>query len=165
MGHPQRATEIFTDILTAYGIIRGTIKKRTKAMDMRFYWVRDQVEEKHFEVKWKPGHMKLRYYFTKNHPPTHHQSMRQTYLVNDIISVQERILRGCAKTRNLKSGEHGDYPQPRQIQDRIMTQKYGTQISWGPHGCDTTIFYLATSTCLFSPPVAVSINIMSHDSI
>ena len=42
--------------------MRGTIKKkRTKAMDMRFYWVRNRVEQKHFEVKWKPGKMNLSY--------------------------------------------------------------------------------------------------------
>ena len=66
---------------------------------MQFYWVRDQVEQKHFEVKWKPGHMNIGDNFTKNHPPTHHRSMRQTYLVNVIIAVQECILRGFAKTR------------------------------------------------------------------
>ena len=56
--------------------MRGTIKKkRTKAMDMRFYWVNYRVEQKHFEVKWKTGHMNLRYYFTKNHPPNHHRIM------------------------------------------------------------------------------------------
>ena len=76
-------------------------------MNMLFYWVRDQVEQKHFEVKWKPGHMNNGDYLTKHHPPTHHQSTKQTYLVNAIISVQERILRGCAKTRNLRAGEHG----------------------------------------------------------
>ena len=77
-------------------------------MDMRFYWVRDQVEHKHFEVTWKPGHMNLGDYFTKNHSPTHHRNMRQTYLANAISAVKERILRGCAKTRKLGAGEHGD---------------------------------------------------------
>ena len=28
-------------------------------MDVRFYQVRDRVEQKHFEVKWKTGHMNL----------------------------------------------------------------------------------------------------------
>ena len=60
MVHPQQATEIITDNSTADGIMRGTIKqKRTKSIDIRFYWVLDWVEQKHFEVKWKPGHMNL----------------------------------------------------------------------------------------------------------
>ena len=60
MGHPQQATEIITDNSTEYGIMIGTIKqKQTKAMDMRFYWVHNWVEKKHFEVKWKPLHMNV----------------------------------------------------------------------------------------------------------
>ena len=74
---------------------------------MRFYWVCDQVEHKNFEVEWKLGHMNIGDYFTKHHPPTHHRSMIQNYLVNAIIAVQERILRGRAKTRNLGAEEHG----------------------------------------------------------
>ena len=94
--------------LIVYGIMRGTIKQKfTKAMDTHSYWVRDWVEQKNFEVKWKPGHMNLGDYFTKHYPPTHHRSMRQTYLVDTIIALQERILQGCAKARNLGSGEHG----------------------------------------------------------
>ena len=88
--------------------MRGTIKKRTKSMGMQFYWVRDWLEQKNFKVKWKLGHMNLEDYFTKHHTPIHHQRMQQTYLLNAIITVQEHILRGCAKTRNLGSGEHGD---------------------------------------------------------
>ena len=42
MGHPQQAPETITDNYTADEIMRGTIKqKRTKAMDVRFYWVSD----------------------------------------------------------------------------------------------------------------------------
>ena len=108
MGHPQTAADIVTDNSTAYGIMKGTIEqKRTKATDMRFYWVRDQVEQKHLNVKCKAGNTKLGYYFTEHHPPTRHWSMRKTYLINAIIAVEERILRGCAKLRNLVSGEHG----------------------------------------------------------
>ena len=88
--------------------MRGTIKqKRTKAMYMQFYWVGDQLEQKLFEVKWKPGQINLGDYFTKNNPPTQHRSTRQTYLVNAIILVQECILQGCAKNSNLGAGENG----------------------------------------------------------
>ena len=75
-------------------------------MNMIFYWVRDQVEQKHFDVKWKPGHMNLGYYFTKNHPPTRHHIMRQTYLLKAIIALKERIIQGYAKYRNIGSEEH-----------------------------------------------------------
>ena len=61
MGHPQRGNEIITDNSTADGIMRGTTKKKTKDIEMHFNWVRDRVEQKHFEVKWKPGHINLGY--------------------------------------------------------------------------------------------------------
>ena len=105
MGHPQKSTEIITDNSTEDGIIRGTMKQIwTKAMEIRFYWVRDRAEQKQFE---KPGQKNFGNYFTKHNPATHQLSIIQTLLVNSIIAVQECILRGCAKTRNLGSGEHG----------------------------------------------------------
>ena len=70
-------------------------------MDMHFYWVRDQVEQKHFGVKRKPGHTDLGDHFTNHDTLTHHWSMRKTYPVNAIIEAQKRILQGCTKTRNL----------------------------------------------------------------
>ena len=108
IGHTQPAAEIITYNSTEYVIMKGTNKQKcTKAMDIHFCRVRDRVEQKHFYVKWNPGYMNLRDYFTKHHPPTLHRSMQQTYLLNTIIELQERILQGCAKTRNLGDGEHG----------------------------------------------------------
>ena len=44
MGHPQQATPLKTDNSTATGIANKTIKqKRSKAIDMRFYWLCDRV--------------------------------------------------------------------------------------------------------------------------
>jgi hypothetical protein len=41
MGHPQPKTPIQTDNTTAEGVINNKIQpKRTKAMDMRFHWLR-----------------------------------------------------------------------------------------------------------------------------
>jgi hypothetical protein len=42
MGHLQLPTPIQTDNSKAYGILNNKLnQKRSKAMDMRFYWVRD----------------------------------------------------------------------------------------------------------------------------
>jgi hypothetical protein len=42
MGHPQPKTPIQTDNTTAEGVINNKIQpKQTKAMDMRFHWLRD----------------------------------------------------------------------------------------------------------------------------
>jgi hypothetical protein len=42
MGHPQQATPIQTDNECASGIVNDTVKQRqSKAIDMRFYWIKD----------------------------------------------------------------------------------------------------------------------------
>jgi hypothetical protein len=46
MGHNQDATDLTTDNTTADGIINNAFQqKRSKAMDMQFYWVQGRVEQ------------------------------------------------------------------------------------------------------------------------
>jgi hypothetical protein len=81
MGHNQDATDLTTDNITADGIINNTVKqKRSKAMDMGFYWIKDRVEQKQFNVGWAPGDTTLVDYFTNHHSPAHHKLMRPYYL-------------------------------------------------------------------------------------
>ena len=101
MGHKQDATDLRTDNSTADGIINNTVQqKRSKAMDMRFYWVKDRVEQGQFNVGWAPGDTNMGDYFTKHHSPAHHKRMRAYYL-HDKHSPMIRhdtrlaILRGC----------------------------------------------------------------------
>ena len=47
MGHTQTPTPVQVDNSTALGIATGTIKQRkSKAMDMLFYWIRDRKKSK-----------------------------------------------------------------------------------------------------------------------
>jgi hypothetical protein len=56
MGHNQPPTPIQTENSTAYGIVNNKLnEKRSKAMDMRFYWVRDRIEQKQYKVYWEPA--------------------------------------------------------------------------------------------------------------
>ena len=56
MGHPQKATPIQTDNACAPGITNNTVKqKRSKAMDTRFYWIKDRVEQGQYQVHWQKG--------------------------------------------------------------------------------------------------------------
>jgi hypothetical protein len=57
MGHLQPPTPVQTDNSTAEGIINSCVQpKRTKAMDMRFHWLRDRsVNQKQFLFYWRPG--------------------------------------------------------------------------------------------------------------
>jgi hypothetical protein len=81
LGHPQPATPIQTDNITAAGIANDTVKqRRSKAVDMRFYWIRDRVRQGQFLVHWKPGTENHADYFTKHHPPSHHRKIRSQYL-------------------------------------------------------------------------------------
>ena len=80
LGHPQPATPLQTDNSTACGIANDTVKqKQSKAIDMRFYWIRDRVRQGQFHVHWKKGSLNRADYFTKHHPPSHHQSIRSSY--------------------------------------------------------------------------------------
>jgi hypothetical protein len=57
LGHPHPPTPLETYNTTATGYINGTIKqKRTREMDMRFYWVKDRVKQGQFHVYWGPGY-------------------------------------------------------------------------------------------------------------
>ena len=81
MGHPQPRTPLKTDNSTAAGIVTSSIrKKKSKAMDMRFFWVKDRVSQKHFLVYWESGRTNRGDYFTKHFPPRHHVDVRPTYL-------------------------------------------------------------------------------------
>ena len=78
MGHKQPPTPIQTDNSTAEGIINSRVQpKRTKAMDMRFHWLRDRgVNQQQFRFYWRPGSLQRADYYTKHHSPAHHRQMR-----------------------------------------------------------------------------------------
>ena len=81
MGHPQPPTPLQTDNSTASGIANDSVKqKRSKAIDMRFYWTRDRVRQKQFLIYWKKGILNKADYFSKHHPASHHQAIRSSYL-------------------------------------------------------------------------------------
>jgi hypothetical protein len=66
IGHSQDFTELKTDNTPADGIINNTVQqKRSKATDMRFYWVKDRVEQDQF------SDTTMGDYFTKHHSPAH----------------------------------------------------------------------------------------------
>jgi hypothetical protein len=81
MGHAQPATPIVTDNSTAVGIANDTVKqKRSKAIDMRFYWIRNCVRKNQFQIRWVKRALNKADYFTKHHAPEHHHTIRSTYL-------------------------------------------------------------------------------------
>jgi hypothetical protein len=94
MGHPQPRTPIQTDNSTAEGVINNKIQpKRTKAMDMRFYWLRCQEAQNQFRFFWRPGGQNLADYWTKHHSAAHHQNMRAEFLtkMDEVHKLREEI--------------------------------------------------------------------------
>ena len=99
LGHPQPQTPIRVDNSTAKGFANGTIKKkRSIAIDMRFYWIQDRTRQGQFLIYWKPGRNNLGDYLTKHHSPAHHCIMRPTYLhpTTQLVNAAiYHILRWC----------------------------------------------------------------------
>jgi hypothetical protein len=104
LGNKQPPTPMGTYNTTATGYSNGTIKqKRTKAMDMRFYWIKDRVKQGQFDVYWGPGFQNLADYFTKQHSPAHHKRIRDVYIHADERPINRKgiryyALRGCVNT-------------------------------------------------------------------
>lgn len=83
MGHRQPPMPVKTDNATAVGITNNTMKQRKlQAMDMRFYWLCNRVNQSQFIIYWRPGSKNLADYFTKHHSTVHHRRMRSTYLTD-----------------------------------------------------------------------------------
>jgi hypothetical protein len=81
LGHPQQATPIRTDNITACDIANKTVKqRRSKAIDMRLYWLQDRVKQGQFHIYWAPGAVNLSDYYTKHHSPAHHKRVHPIYL-------------------------------------------------------------------------------------
>jgi len=93
MGHKQGPTPIQFDNKCAVGIITDTVvQHRSKAMDMRFYWLRDRQRQGQFHVYRKSAPSNLADYPSKHHPTKHHITVRPTYVLNNIkIQLQQAL--------------------------------------------------------------------------
>jgi hypothetical protein len=104
LGHKQPPTTMETDNTTSTGYSNGTItQKRTKAMDMRFYWINDRVKHGQFNAYWGPGYQNVSDYFTTHHSPAYHKRMREIYIHADEQpinrkGIQDSALQGCVNT-------------------------------------------------------------------
>eukprot|EP00957_Ditylum_brightwellii_P141957 10814641-Ditylum_brightwellii.AAC.1 len=74
LGHHQPATPIQVDNSVAHGIVKSNIcQPKSKAIDMRFYPVKDRVKQGQFKIYWEPGRNNKADYFTKHHLPAHNK--------------------------------------------------------------------------------------------
>jgi hypothetical protein len=105
LGHPQPPTPVHCDNATAVGIANESVKKqRSRAMEMRYFWVCDQVKNGHVAVYWYPGLENLADYLSKHHEEKHHIKVRPIYLYTRnsprILhrALAPSVLRGCVGT-------------------------------------------------------------------
>jgi hypothetical protein len=69
LGYPQPPTLLRMDNTVALGLAQGSLNaKRSKSMDMRFFWLVDRVKQKQFIVDHIPGIWNIADHFTKPLP-------------------------------------------------------------------------------------------------
>jgi hypothetical protein len=78
-------------------------QKLSKSFDMRYWWMKDCIHQRQFDLNWSPGKFNLADYFTKHHLLWHHRKMRYKYLqkVNSMQRLQNTVsARGCVSSTN-----------------------------------------------------------------
>ena len=81
MGYTQEPTIMYIDNKAAADIANDSVTQRhSKAMDMRFHFVRDRVRQGQLCVTWAPGRKNLADYLTKAHPTKHFVRMRAFFV-------------------------------------------------------------------------------------
>ncbi len=69
LGYPQVPTPILVDNTVAEGLANDTINaRRSKSMDVRFFWLRDRVQKAQFLIKHLAGRWNISDFFTKSLP-------------------------------------------------------------------------------------------------
>jgi hypothetical protein len=83
LGYPQTPTTIMIDNTVAEGLAADTINaKRSKSMDVRFFWLRDRIRKDHFAVKHLAGGWNISDFFTKSLPKDKFEQFSPYVVVN-----------------------------------------------------------------------------------
>ena len=92
IGHPQPPTPLKTDNNTASSYVNKTLRQRkSKSWDMKYHWLRDRELQRMIRVFWDRGIYNDADYFTKHHPPSHHRSIRERYILKG-----HHVTRSCS---------------------------------------------------------------------
>ena len=117
MGYPQPCTPIHVDNTTVTGIVNNTIKRqRSRAMEMRYFWLLQQEQQKIFKFIYQPGQENLANYYTKAFTGKEMLRQRPFYVH---MKESPRILhranlphtrRGCVKSKRDQHYNNGPLP-------------------------------------------------------
>ena len=99
LGYPQPPTLLRIDNTVAIGLARGSINaKRSKSMDMRFFWLVDRVKQNHFTIDHIPGIWNVADHFTKPLPKGKFYQFFQYLAVNMDNEPQPNRLKSATVT-------------------------------------------------------------------
>ena len=118
LGHPKPPTPFHVENTSAVGIVNNTIKRqRSRATEMRYFWLLDQYCQKYLDIYHQPGQENLGNYPTKNHTGTVTQHVRPYYIHESTSptllprAMMPSAWRGCAEI--LGDTYHRQVPLPR----------------------------------------------------
>jgi hypothetical protein len=110
MGHkqPSTGTPFETDNKCAHGILNSKMRQKlSKAFDMRYWWMKDRIKQKQYDLLWAPGKLNLADYFTKHHPPWHHKKMRYKYIQRINRALSALLTPRSLRSSLLHQSQHG----------------------------------------------------------
>jgi hypothetical protein len=82
MGYKQQQpTWLICDNACAVGIANESVKiKRSRAISMRYHWIKDRVKDHEIKVSWVKGVDNFADFFTKALPVKEHQIVKHRYV-------------------------------------------------------------------------------------
>jgi hypothetical protein len=93
LGYPQQPTTILIDNTVAVGLAADTLNaRRSKSMDVRFFWLRDRIQRAQFIAKHLAGRWNISDFFTKSLPKDKFEQFYAYVAVNlDMEPPKRRI--------------------------------------------------------------------------
>ena len=123
-----------TDNSIAEKVINKKVQpKRTKAMDMRFHWLRDRECQQQFRFYWRPGKLNYADYWTKHHPSKHHHNVRRNYLT-PMVAIE--MFRQEERRRKELDAQPTWRIRARRENNQIRQRPNESHLGPLPRGCD-----------------------------
>ena len=92
LGHPQPRTPLKTDNATANAFVSRDMRhKKSKAWDMRYWWLKEKTAKNTFDIFWEKGITNWADYFTKHFSPKIHQALRPRYIHRTYAIIEQSL--------------------------------------------------------------------------
>ena len=128
MGHAQPPTPAVKKSATGDVFVNNNICQQfSRAIDIRFYWVRDRVRQGQFLVYCMAGEHNMPYYLNKHHPTRQYQEKKSTHLFTTMETnynafyISPTDLRGCVKAPPTWKTDDGQKKTPSSMGRKCMT--------------------------------------------